>query len=289
MKNTGLVIWVLVAAVLLTVLNLPIAVSRQAKAALREAIAPVQSVLSGFSRKVRESVKSIRGIGGLLAENQKMAEELAHLRSEVRDLKALEQENTDLRAQLQFARRADFRLIPAEVISRDITGWWQTVRLGKGSADDVTLNTAVVTMDGLVGRTTDLSLHTADVLLLSDPGCKVSAQIARTGSFGIVSGRGASASGQVVCQMSFINKNTPILAGDEVVTSGLGGVFPKGLLVGYVDQVHTDESGLFQRADVIPKADVGALSYVFVVAGQANPIDEYLLRRRTAEGAPPAP
>ncbi|MFH0953026.1 MAG: rod shape-determining protein MreC [Verrucomicrobiota bacterium] len=289
MRDRSIVVWVLVAAVLLTVLNLPPAVSGRAKGVLREAVAPIQSVLSGFSRKVRESVKSIRGIGGLLGENQKMAAELAHLRNQVRDLEALEQENTDLRQQLQFASRSNYRLIPCEVIARDITGWWRTVRLGKGSSDDVTLNTAVVTTDGLVGRTADVSLHTCDVLLISDPGCKVSAQIARTGSFGIVSGRGASAAGQVACQMDFINKNTPILAGDEVVTSGLGGVFPKGLLVGYVDKVYTDESGLFQKADIIPKADVGALSYVFVVAGQGNPIDEYLLQRDQQEGAQEPP
>jgi rod shape-determining protein MreC len=289
MRDRSIVIWVLVAAVLLTVLNLPPAVSARAKGAVREAVAPLQSVLSGFSRKVSESVKSIRGIGGLMIENEKMAAELAHLRNEVRDLKSLEQENADLRQQMQFARRSNYRLIPCEVIARDITGWWQTIRLGKGTANDLTLNTAVVTTDGLVGRTADVSTHTCDVLLISDPACKVSAQISRTGAFGIVCGRGASASGQIVCEMEFINKNVPVLAGDEVVTSGLGGVFPKGLLIGYVDRAETDESGLFQKADILPKADIGALTYVFVVAGQANPVDDYLLRRNAPEAAEAEP
>jgi rod shape-determining protein MreC len=65
--------------------------------------------------------------------------------------------------------------------------------------------------------------------------------------------------------MTFINKNVAIRPGDEVLTSGMGGVFPKGLLIGYVEDVYKDDSGLYQHADVVPKADLGVLAYVFVV------------------------
>ena len=195
-----------------------------------------------------------------------MAAELVRLRDEVRDLRTLEKENNELREALEFARHSDRKLVPCEVIARDLTGWWQTIRLDKGSAEGVASGMAVITSDGLVGRTVSVSARTCDILLISDAGCKVSAQIARTGSFGIVSGSGPSGAGQASCQIDFINKNTPILAGDEVITSGLGGVFPSGLLIGYVDKVYTDKTGLYQKADIIPKADLGALTYVFVAA-----------------------
>lgn len=283
MRDRSIVLWVVLGAVLLVVLNLPASVSSQAKAVLREGIAPLQGALSGFSRWVGESVRSVRGIGGLARENQQMSAELVRLRNEVRDLQSLSQDNAELREQLQFTAQANRLLTPCEVIARDITGWWETIRLSKGLSDGVSLDMAVITSDGLIGKTVDVSARTCDVLLISDPACKVSARIVRTGAFGVVAGNGPARSGQASCQMEFINKNVPVLPGDEVVTSGLGGVFPKGLLIGYVDKVYRDETGLFQRADIIPKADLGMLTYVFVVAEQGEGTDEYLRKTRSSE------
>jgi rod shape-determining protein MreC len=284
MRDRSIVLWVVLGAVLLVVLNLPASVSGRAKAMLREGIAPLQGALSGFSRWVGESVRSVRGIGGLLRENQQMSAELVRLRNEVRDLQALSQDNAELREQLQFTAQTKRRLTPCEVIARDITGWWETIRLSKGVSDGVSMDMAVITSDGLIGRTVDVSARTCDVLLISDPGCKVSARIVRTGAFGVVEGSGPAKSGQAACQMGFINKNVPVLPGDEVVTSGLGGVFPKGLLIGYVDKIYKDETGLFQRADILPKADLGILTYVFVVAEQGDEADPYLRKTSSSDG-----
>jgi rod shape-determining protein MreC len=287
MRDRSIVLWVILGAVLLVVLNLPGAVSGQVKAVLREGISPLQGALSGCSRWVRESVRSVRGIGGLMRENQQMSAELVRLRNEVRDLQGLSQDNAELREQLQFVAQAKRRLTPCEVIARDITGWWETIRLSKGSSDGVSMDMAVITSEGLIGKTVDVSSRTCDVLLISDPVCKVSARIARTGAFGVVSGIGPARSGQAACRMEFINKNVPVLPGDEVVASGLGGIFPKGLLIGCVEKITMDETGLFQRADIIPKADLGMLTYVFVVAEQGNAVDEYLKKVGPLEGGEP--
>jgi rod shape-determining protein MreC len=251
---------------LVAVLNLPAPVSSRVKTWLREGVAPLQRVVAGATDRASRAVDAVRGIGGLVTENQKLSEEMVRLRSEVQTLRALEAENIVLRGQLRFAQTATKRHIPAEIIARDISGWWRTVRLGKGREDGVRANMAVVSSEGLVGKTVEASPHTSDVLLLSDPGCRVSTKISRTGLFGVLSGQGSGARDQAVCVMDLINKDTPVRAGDEVVTSGLGGVFPKGLLVGYVDRVEVDSSGLYQRALVVPRADLGGLSYVFVVA-----------------------
>jgi len=275
-RERGFIVWVVLGILLLVLLNLPTGLSRNIKAMVREGLAPLQGLVSGTSHKALETLESVRGIGGLVAENQQMAGELVRLRNEVNHLKSLETENISLRQQLRFTQDSSRHLIPAEVIARDISGWWHTLRVGSGSADGVELNRAVVTLDGLVGRTVGVSPRTADVLLLSDPTCRVSARISRTGSFGIVTGRGRSNRGQVICQMEFINKDAPVRIGDEVLTSGLGGVFPSGLLIGYVDRVVLDESGLYQRALVLPKADLGSVSYVFVVEEEGDPINELL-------------
>lgn len=287
MRERSVVVWVVLAAVLLTVLNLPESVSHRIKSVLREGLAPLQQVVTGVTRKFSESARSIRGIGDLAEQNRLMAAELFHLRNEVRDLKTLAEENLELRRQLDFSRRSPRNLVAGEVIARDISGWWHTIRLNRGTGDGVVADMAVVTLDGLVGKTIHVSSRTADVLLISDPSSRVSARIARTGSFGVVTGTGETGAGRVLCVMEFMNKNVPILEGDEVVTSGLGGVFPKGLLIGYVEKVYRDETGLFQRADVVPRADLGLLTYVFAVVEEGHEIDEYLRRKQFEEAVRP--
>jgi rod shape-determining protein MreC len=287
MRDKGILIWIALGAVLLAVLNLPEAASLQVKASLRDGVAPLQAAVSSVGRNTREVFHTLRGLGGLADENQKLSSEVVRLRNEVHELKALERENGTLREQLNFYKKTSLQMIPCEVIGRDITGWWQTIRLGRGSSDGIFPDMAVISSDGLVGKTIAVSSRTADVLLISDPTCRVASQIARAGTFGIVSGKGPAERGQITCRMEFINKTIPIQAGDEVVTSGLGGVFPKGLLVGYADKVVMDESGLYQTADVIPRADLGLLEYVFVVMEQGDAEDLFLRKQKTVKEETP--
>ena len=268
--------YVLLAAALLVLLNIPRPLSTRVKCAVRDVLQPLQSGVVDLSRKFREGVRTARGLRGLALENRDLAAEVTRLRNEVRAARSMETENERLREQLLFAQRSDRYLIPAEVIARDTGGWWETVRLDRGREGGVDRDMAVVTADGLLGRTTEASARTSEVKLITDPDSKVSVRRVRTGAFGLLNGAGASERGQGVCRLEFVNKNLPAMPGDEVVTSGLGGVFPKGLLVGYVDRVHTNQAGLFQRAEVIVKADLSMLDFVFVIAdrpGEGNPAE----------------
>lgn len=272
MRERGIVTWLVLAAVLLALLNLPGPVSRRTKSALRDAVAPLQELATRSWRKLVEGARTVRGFGGLVRQHQAMSAELIHLRNRVQELRSLEWENQELRRQLDYGRSAERHLVPCEVIARDMTGWWHTLRLNKGTDHGIGPDMAVVTQDGLIGRTIEASPRTADVLLISDPLCRVSARIAPAGAFGIVEGTGPSPAGQAICRMQFINRNQPLQPGSPVVTAGLGGVFPPGLLIGYVEKVEVDEGGLYQRASVVAQADVGAATYVFVVLpGKGGP------------------
>lgn len=270
MRRNSFIVWIVLSAVLIAVLNLPAPISGRIKASIRDGLAPLQAALSSTVRHTRERAQSIRNISRLMGENQKISDELVRLRNEVRHLKSLETENALLREQLHYAEQSPRKLISCRVIGRDLTAWWQTLRVSKGSLDGVRVDRAVITLDGVVGRVIDVSLRTSDVLLISDPTCKVAARITRAGSCGILEGTGPSMAGKAACRMDFINKNVPVQAGDEIVTSGLGGIFPPGLLVGYADKVEMDRSGLYQKSDVIPAADLGMLEYVFVVAEEGD-------------------
>lgn len=266
----------MLAGVLGLLFSLPKSVVQQGKDYLREGGYPLQNSLAVIASRSQEAWSAFRGLGGTVRHNREMAAELVWLRNQVRDLKAIESENMVLRAQLNYMQRANRELIAAEVIGRDIGGWWQTVRLGSGLAQGIRTNCAVITPNGLVGKVASVSRQTADVLLISDPCCRVSVRLPRTGAFGILSGRGVSWNGRASCRVYFMNKDLPVRIGDEVESSGLGGVFPKDLLVGYVEKVYLDRSGLYQYADVIPKTDLGQLSYVFVIQQEADPILDLL-------------
>jgi rod shape-determining protein MreC len=258
--------WVAAAILLLLLFALPDGKTARFKGLFLDLLTPVQGLLVKSVRSLKEGADTVRGFGGLLEKNSRLGEELIYLQARLIELENLEQQNLHLQRQLGFHSRQKQELIPCLVISRSISGWWHSVRLDKGRSQGVVPNRAVLSPDGLVGRTDTVSAFTAEVLLISDPACKVSARISRTGSFGLVSGLGVNAAGYPLARIRFIHKDVPVRAGDAVVTSGLGGVFPKDVLIGYVETYGLEEGGLYQYADLVPRAVAGLMDVVFVAA-----------------------
>ncbi|MDK2857825.1 MAG: rod shape-determining protein MreC [Verrucomicrobiota bacterium] len=259
--------WIAAAVALLLLFSLPGGCTARIRGVFKDVITPLNTLVLKTGRSLKEGIDTVRGFGGLAEENSRLTEEVVHLQARNRVLENLAEENIRLQQQLDFRNRQSRDLIACQVVARTISGWWQSVRVSKGASSGIGPNRAVISSDGLVGRTAEVSAHTADVLLVSDPACKVSARISRTGAFGVVSGRGTNLKGYPVARMQFIHKDIPVRAGDAVVTSGLGGVFPKDVLIGYVDDVHTEETGLYQYADIIPNAVIDLLDVVFISTG----------------------
>ncbi|MFA7257386.1 MAG: rod shape-determining protein MreC [Kiritimatiellales bacterium] len=262
--------WVAAVIALMLLFNLPGGCTARIKGVFKDTLTPVQRIFIKTGQSLKEGVDAVRGFGGLLEKNSRLSEEVIYLQAQLVERENLEQENRHLQNQLDFYNRQKHTLISCQVTARTISGWWQSLRLDKGRADGVDANRAVISPDGLVGRTDEVSAFTAEVLLLSDPSCKVSARVSRTGSFGLVTGRGVNAQGYPVARMQFIHKDAPVHTGDAVVTSGLGGVFPKDVLIGYIESVGTEEAGLYQYADIIPKAVTELMDVVFVSSEREN-------------------
>ncbi len=261
--------WGAAAVALLLLFSLPSGCTARVKGFFKDLLTPVQGLFLNGTSNLKAGIDSVRGFNGLAEENRLLRQEIISLQTDLRILKTLEEQYLHLSDQLQFYNEQTIQLIPAQVVTRSISSWWQSVGLGKGSRSGIRSNRAVISPDGLVGRTAAVSARSADVLLVSDPACKVSARISRTGSFGLVTGRGVNLKGYPVAQMQFIHKDAPVRVNDEVVTSGLGGVFPRDILIGYVEAVRTEEAGLYQVADVLPQAVVTLTDVVFV-----NRVDE---------------
>ncbi len=256
--------WGAVAVALLLLFSLPGGCTARVKGFFKDILTPIQGFFLKGTSNLKAGVDSARGFGGLAEEKRLLKEAVVKLQAEVRLLETLEKENLHLQKQLKFYNKQTIELIPAPVVMRSISGWWQSVGLGKGARAGIRSNRAVISPDGLVGRTAEVSARSAEVLLVSDPACNVSARISRTGAFGLVTGRGVNQKGYPVAQMRFIYKDSPVRVNDEVVTSGLGGVFPRNILIGYVEAVRTEEAGLYQVADVLPQAVVNLTDVVFV-------------------------
>lgn len=258
--------WSIAAVVLLLIFNLPDGYTVRFNGFFNDLLTPLHGFFLKSGRSLKAGVDSVRGFSGLAEENRRLYQEVIALQAESRVRDTLETENLRLSELLEFRNQQTIELIPAQVVMRSISGWWQSVRIGKGTRSGVHKDQAVISPDGLVGRTTSASLYSAEVLLVADPACKVSARVSRTGSFGLVVGKGVSHKGYPVAQMQFIHKDTPVRVGDDVVTSGLGGVFPKDVLIGRIEEIHTDDAGLYQIAEILPQAVANLTDVVFITA-----------------------
>ena len=264
MKDRRWIVLCCFGLVVAVLMNLPEAAESRVKGAVRDGVVPIQSGLSASLRRLRDLWSYLRGVGDLAMRNAELSGEITRLRGELRLAQDIERENSQLRSLLAFRQRpASSLLVPCEVIGRDSTGWWSTVRLDKGRLDGVRPARAVITPDGLAGGPVAVSEHSADVLLLSDPSSQIAVSFPRSGAYGLAVG---STNPAVRCSVLHIPVESDVAPGDEIVTSGMGGVFPKGLLLGRVARVDPDPDGLFLVAAVATAANLSAMEYAFVSA-----------------------
>ena len=151
--------------------------------------------------------------------------------------------------------------ILAQIVSYDANSDFRVLRINKGSGDGIKLQSTVVTSDGVVGYIYRLTDHFADILTIIDTNNRVDVLVQRTRSHGIVEGYRASK-----CLMKYVSQTDPVILGDEVITSGLGNVYPKGLRVGSVTRIERESYGITQQIEVTPAVDFTTLEEVVVLS-----------------------
>ncbi len=228
-------------------------------------IAPMQNLVSRTAGRVTSVVDTFRHYRELEEENRSLKEELSRLEILHPQLKELRQENYRLRELLQFKAKTDYQLLPAEVIARNPNQWFEILTVDKGSTHGVKQGMPVVTSPGLVGSIYTVAPYSSQVMLLTDPRRGVSALVQRSrdpGIVGTVEGLGGN-------EGHLIMRNLPpeanIQLGDTIISSGLGPLFPKGLVLGYVLEVGDDEYGLLRYALLEPAANFNRLEELFIV------------------------
>src|SRR5207248_4844511 len=266
MSRTSIVALVAFIAALGYLLSLGAGGTRKLQANVYQFLAPFLSSGSGIQKQITSVRSNLKSLDNLQAENNALQVENRSLRATNQALRDVEHEVNRLRHALNYRERSVFKLIAAEVIARDSSTWWRTVTINRGRRDGVDADTPVVTDEGLVGKTTTVSDTISVVLLVSDENCKVAASVEGTREQGIVSGERVTSGLNPVLDLNFLSKQADLKPGPKVYTSGVGGVFPSGLLIGVVKSFRVRE--LDGQAQVTPAVDLSHLGDVFVVTGR---------------------
>lgn len=250
------------------------------KARVRERLAPAFDWVSGLQSRADLVGEKLKRADRLERENEGLRRANAKLLAENNTLRSFEKENAALRQALKYKEVSRFELVPANVIAREPSSWWQYVTINRGERDGVEVNQAVVSTQGLVGKISSVSATTSKVVLLGDENCRVAATLEGTNEQGIIIGQ-PTEMGAVQCRMTFISRTATIDVGQLAFTSGLGGVFPQGLRIGEITQLvplrDTGGHGLYREVLIQPSADLSKLDFLFVV-----------LRQKEAKPAPKA-
>jgi rod shape-determining protein MreC len=181
-------------------------------------------------------------------------------------LRGVEAERNSLKRALGYREEAAFQLMPARIIARDPSTWFQKVTIDRGSEELIEPDQPVLTEAGLVGKTTSvISAHSAQIILITDENCRVSARIEGTREQGIVQGERAVKGGTPGVGLGFLSKQANLQPGRAVYTSGIGKVYPEGILIGAIEDFRVRE--LDSYATIKPAVDLTTLEDVFVVIG----------------------
>ena len=219
--------------------------------------------------KLGDYVPFVQSRRALAKQTEELHRENEVLRQQVRALSETGRENLRLRQLLDLKEHTAFHTVSARVIGRDASNWYKSIQVDRGSNDGIRVDTAVLNADGLIGKIVAVTKGEARVLLLADPNCKVSALLQDTREPGVASGVGAAFTFSPRCLMTYVNRNAKVRPGEAVITSGLSGVFPKGILIGTVTRAQLNQqTGMYQDLEIKPAVDFRRLEEVIVIVNQ---------------------
>jgi rod shape-determining protein MreC len=245
--------------------------ARQVEATGMFVLAPIESALTRIAVGVGQLVGIVQQAGDLAEQNRQYREEIDRLEGSLIRLREVELENRDLRQMLGLRDVAPpGSLLSANVIARDPLALVNAVTIDRGSADGIAPNQAVVTWRGVVGRVVDVHQKSAKVLLVTDVTSAVSARIQDTDSRATGTLRGV---GDGTLLFQYIPRNDKLQVGQVAITSGIGGVFPAGLVVGRITQVRQRDIDVFQEARVEPAVDPRNLERLYVYVRAPSEVD----------------
>ncbi|MBF0103472.1 MAG: rod shape-determining protein MreC [Desulfobacterales bacterium] len=198
-------------------------------------------------------------------ENDELKQDLDRAIQKNNQCIEIELSNQRLREFLNFQKKSNDRMIAAEVISKDPSQWYQSVIVDKGKLDGLKTGMPVLVPDGIVGQIVESTPYYSKVLLITDRNSAVDALVQRTRARGIVKGDATDK-----CFFDYALQKHDIQTGDVIVSSGLDGVYPKGIRIGEVIEAVKQHSGIFQEVIVKPFVDFERIEELLIIVSGTN-------------------
>jgi len=233
--------------------------------AVIEAVAPMEGLINTIASNIGGVWHRYIFLVNLGEANRGLVRENALLSQKINDYSEIYLECLRLRKLVGLKGKTNYPTVAARVVGRKQSPLFETILIDKGSSHGISIDMPVLTAYGLLGRITEVSWNVSRVLLLVDYNSNIDALIQRSRAHGILQG-----SGEKGCRLKFVQRTEDVKVGDVIVTSGLAGVFPKGLLLGTVKSVEKKETGLFQEIWVSPADYVNRIEEVMVILKEAG-------------------
>ena len=269
-KRKGIYLWIIVLILIVITLNAaPVkkfGLFRAVTTLTSNVLYPFKYTGLVFYNVVTSGTSNFIKLRGIQKENEQLKQELGEYKAKNLLLSELEKENQKLKEMLNFrSKYFGAKLLPAEVIGRSGSNWFEIIEINRGSLDNVITDTAVINKEGLVGRIFEVSGFSSKVLLITDPASAVSVIDAETGDMGILTGNSLRP-----LTIKYMSANAMVKVGDKIITSGMSEIFPKGIIVGEVKSINKKVYDIFQKVEVSPAVNFSKLDKVFVIARQAK-------------------
>ena len=234
----------------------------------------VQSPVTFVSSAVTNYFSSISSMRTAQSENDVLKQRVQELLVEKQNAQSLTAENERLKSLLELKKEINYKFLPAQIIGRDTSAWFDTSIINRGSLDGVKLNMPVVTNGGLVGRITMVSPLTAQVALITKDKSGLGAVVGALGAsnaLGVVSGTGK----KEILEMGYVPGNVEVKVGESVYTTGQDGIYPAGLKLGEVAEVRSTSASEALKIFIQPSAKLAAMQEVAVLLYEPPPRPEF--------------
>lgn len=226
--------------------------------AIYEGLSPVVVATSGAMDRVTEFKRRYDELTDAESKNRELAQQIAQLSTEVEKAREALAENQQLRALLDFQEGTSERRVAARVLSADPRSPYGAIWVNRGRRDGVPQQAGVLTPDGVVGKVTEVAEPACKVQLVTDPDSGVGGLVQRSRAVGVVTGRGDH-----LLEMRYLNHLDDVLPGDVVVTSGLDGIFARGLVIGQVVEVQ-NLTDLRKQVLIEPTVQIKNIEHVLI-------------------------
>lgn len=229
-------------------------------------ISPVQGFMYRIATSVSDFFQSLAGRQQMLKEYELLKERVTQLEQQLLQMDEAIRENQRLKKLLDFKEEKEHFVVEGvRITGKNPGNWFNTITIDKGSEDGIAVNMAVVNDQGLIGRVIDVGKNWATVRTIVDGQSSISAIVERTRDNGMVKGNNTLTFEDGLCRMINLPLDSDVVAGDRVITSGLGEIFPKGIPIGEVIEVLDQERDMYKTAIIKPHVDFLRLEEALVI------------------------